>query len=419
MRGSIIKILITANILLISSFAFSQSCMRCNARGKINFADSKVAGYGHGPVYMKCPVCSESININGGPAHYHPCPSCKGTGRISGSSLGTSSTSGGHNGSSSVGGYDGTLTPDEYFMVEELYKAIFQGVTESRTCTVCNGTNRCPGTGAHHYGNMSGFWNIDAPMPVYCFQCGGWGDCPNKNCLNGTEFYTRQLTESEKAEYYRRIQEIYDNAWKREYGFSIFSGTDSSGSTSNTTPNSTSNATNTGTNSTSTNNNGGSSHINYSNLGSVLSNHFHPNINSSGLANSNTSSPLNTLGLSLAVKQANKACPAGILDGIMMEGVTIYNKVKLVCRSTMPVESFNKMSKEAKKQYIQTFINNLVKAHKANKSTQNSKKKIQEAVYKVLREASLKRIPILFHVNSQKQGVFFENEVKISQPLAE
>lgn len=205
------RILFVFAFTLICLSGFSQACHRCNARGKINFAESKVANYGVRPVYAKCPACSQTININDGPAHYHECPSCKGTGRMPGHS------SGGHNGSNDAV-YNGLLTVDENIMVNNLMQAMLEPVTETRTCHVCKGTAHCPGTGAHHYGNMAAYI-FDDVMPAFCIMCGGGGNCPNRDCAGGKEYYTRQKTDREKNVYLRKIQEIYNNAWKREGGF--------------------------------------------------------------------------------------------------------------------------------------------------------------------------------------------------------
>lgn len=221
------RILFVLVSFMICLSGFSQACHRCSARGKINFAESHVSNYGVGPVYMKCPVCSQTININDGPAHYHECPSCKGTGRMSG-----------HGSGSNDAVYNGCLTVDENIMVNELMRAMFEPVTETRTCHVCKGAGHCPGTGAHHYGNMAAYVFADV-MPAFCVMCGGGGACPNRDCSGGKEYYTRPKTDSEKEVYLRKIQEIYNNAWKRECGFLSSGSSSNNSSTSNSNSNST------------------------------------------------------------------------------------------------------------------------------------------------------------------------------------
>jgi len=197
--------------LLIPMELFSQTCSRCRGTGKVDYAYSKVSGFGLGWVYVKCPQCGQTVDINGGNgghSHKHTCPSCVGTGRLSSRS---------HSGSSNDT-YDGVLTVEEYLLVEQLAKQLFSGVTELKECHVCHGTGKCPGQGLHHYGNMSAMLDFNSVTPQYCPLCSGWGTCPNNKRVNGQESVTRQLTSSERDEIYRQIQMIYNNAYKREGG---------------------------------------------------------------------------------------------------------------------------------------------------------------------------------------------------------
>lgn len=173
-------------LVLALNIASAEICRRCYGSGKVDYADSKMPDNSHG-----------SSNSN-----------------------------------NDVSGYDGTLTPEEYFQVEGLMQLMLQGVTEYRVCDVCKGTSQCPGPGLHRYGNIVGLLDFDAPMPSYCVRCGGLGRCPD-NCIDGKVAYTRPMTESEKEVYAKRIREIYENARNRQNGNSASSGSYYNNSSSN------------------------------------------------------------------------------------------------------------------------------------------------------------------------------------------
>lgn len=212
---------------MLSVPTFAQKCNRCNGYGQINKSVS-VAGYGLAKKIGDCNICGHMIFS--GESHNHvPCPSCGGSGKRQ------TSTSSSRTSSSSRKNTSSILYPSEEDEIQGILKILREGVTETRKCQTCGGTNRCPGRGRHHYGNVGmDMMNIDAAMPVYCFMCDGWGDCPNKNCMNGTEFYTRPCTESEKARLNERMNQIYQFAREREYGYSGTYNTGTSVSQSNT-----------------------------------------------------------------------------------------------------------------------------------------------------------------------------------------
>lgn len=187
--------------------SFGQKCSRCNGRGIILQDPAPVSHYGVGRKVGDCQICGRALFSD--ESHKHVvCPSCNGTGKYS-----TSNSSGGY---SSNDHYDGILTPQEYFQVESLAKILFTGKTEMRQCQTCHGTGKCPSPGLHHYGNMYDLLDLNAPTPQYCPLCGGWGTCPNRNCVNGFESYTRPCTENEKNEISSQIRSIYENAYRRE-----------------------------------------------------------------------------------------------------------------------------------------------------------------------------------------------------------
>lgn len=200
-------------VLFMGAFCFSsfaQKCKRCNGYGSIMLNSPSVSHFGVPRKTGDCSICGHAVFQ--GERHQHEiCPRCNGTGKESRNNPNS-------NNDKDYDGYDGVLTPGEYFTVEALAKMLFIGKTESRKCSTCNGTGHCPGPGLHHYGNFSALLDLDSPTPQYCPLCGGWGNCPNTNCIDGIEYFTRPLTELEKAEISNEIKYIYDNAYKREYG---------------------------------------------------------------------------------------------------------------------------------------------------------------------------------------------------------
>lgn len=191
--------------------ASAQTCPKCQGRGQVMVDPPPVSHFGVSRKVGDCTICGHTIFQ--GERHRHTtCPSCNGSGKRSGHSNSRSSYD-----DDSAEEYDPALTPAEQLRIEELAKVLFAGKTETRTCQTCNGTGRCPGPGVHHYGNVAAdVLDINSPMPSYCPLCGGMGDCPNRNCVNGTETYTRSLTDSEKEEISGQIKSIYDNAHRRE-----------------------------------------------------------------------------------------------------------------------------------------------------------------------------------------------------------
>lgn len=215
---------------MLSVTTFAQKCNRCNGHGQINKSVS-TAGYGLAKKIGDCNVCGHMI-FSGEPHNHVPCPSCGGSGKNE------STTSPSRTDSSSKNNTSGILYPSEEDEIQGILRTLREGMTETRRCQTCNGTNRCPGTGRHHYGNMAADMLYASITPVYCHLCDGWGDCPNKNCMKGTEFYTRPCTESEKARLNERIDQIYQYARERENGYSgVYTGgtSVSQSNTSNTT----------------------------------------------------------------------------------------------------------------------------------------------------------------------------------------